>query len=58
MTKKDFQMIADVLARAAGGSPDDENMREYLARAFANMLADANPRFDRARFLTACKVAL
>lgn len=50
-TKKHFKAIAEVIRNAkALNTPDD------IAHAFAAMLAKQNPRFDLARFLTACGV--
>lgn len=57
MSKKDFELIADVLSEAQGiyaSSP--ENMRENIAYIFADVLSETNPRFDRDRFLIACDV--
>lgn len=69
MTRKDYILIADALRRArisvANGYPvactDDERSRDAqriaVHRATCHALADAlatdNPRFDRAKFLTA-----
>jgi hypothetical protein len=53
MTKKDFELIADVIGKAWHGSADT---RADIANAFADELEETNPRFDRARFLTACGV--
>ncbi len=45
MTKKDFEAIANIL---------DANMAdEGIVLDFADMLADQNPRFDRAQFIMA-----
>jgi len=48
MTARDFRAIADIIARFQGLT-----VEESLARAFADMLAQTNPRFDRSRFLAA-----
>ena len=53
MTKKDFELIAEVIGKAWHGSADT---RADIANAFADELESTNPRFDRARFLTACGV--
>jgi hypothetical protein len=54
MTKKDFQLIADVIRNA------DEIADEMTLSAIAENLADAlsttNPLFNRSLFLTACGV--
>ena len=54
MTRKDFQLIADVLRDldANVGAFHPGYARE-AATAFANALATTNPRFDRQRFLAA-----
>lgn len=56
MSRKDFELIADAMKRAARLSETD-NQRRGVERASAS-LADAlhatNPRFDRARFILAC----
>jgi len=48
MTKKHFVAIAAAIA-AIGNIVD----RQDAAHAIADIAADANPRFDRARFLKA-----
>lgn len=53
MTKKDFELIAEVIGNAWHGSADT---RADIANAFADELENTNPRFDRAKFLTACGV--
>jgi len=54
MTRKDFQLIADVLKNA--DEVADQQSIEAMAEMFADELATTNPNFDRARFLTACGV--
>lgn len=61
MTRKDFELIADVLRKHRASYPGhwDPNLRRACddhAKAFADRLALVNPRFDRARFLAACGV--
>jgi hypothetical protein len=55
MTRKDFQLIADVLCNftADGG---DTIERDAMAYDFADKLQEINPRFDRRRFLVAAGV--
>lgn len=53
MTRKDYVMIAEVIATSWHGS--DETQAD-LANNFADVLENDNPRFDRDRFLTACGV--
>jgi hypothetical protein len=48
MSRKDFQLIAEVLA-----TEPETHTRLRLAVAFADRLARTNGRFDRARFLRA-----
>ena len=64
MTRKDYQLIADVL-RERGTQADKSDapwMKGFrsahvaLARDFADALAADNPRFDRTRFFKACGV--
>jgi hypothetical protein len=45
MTRKDFEAIAHIL--------DANIAEEGLVLDFADMLAEQNPRFDRARFIEA-----
>lgn len=51
MTRKDYQLIAEVFARSAG-----DDLAKLIALNLADKLAEDNPRFDKARFLTACGV--
>jgi hypothetical protein len=57
MTRKDFQLIADVLSavlKAKENNPANRVVVEELAVAFASELAKTNPRFNKERFLNAC----
>jgi len=58
MTRKDFVLLAATLrtTRSAVESPDYKAACELTARNMAHVLANDNPRFDRARFLGACGV--
>jgi hypothetical protein len=61
MTKKDFDLIADILASFKAGIPKD-NLRELgeyrtLCGMFAEKLFTTNPRFNRDLFLAECEVA-
>lgn len=51
MTRQDFQLIADVIHDFDGLS---SLQKVNLGYAFADALAETNPRFDADRFLTAC----
>ena len=53
MTRKDFQLIADVIATSWHGSQDT---REDIANRMADALASTNDRFNRDIFLKACGV--
>lgn len=52
MTRKDYILIAKVLANysAEGGVTIE---RDEIARALADAFSAENPRFDRAKFLSA-----
>ena len=50
MTRKDFQLIANVIANT---NPTD---RQCLALDFANALKATNPRFNIELFVNACQV--
>jgi hypothetical protein len=68
MTRKDYELIAGAM-RAANvyfssammPSADESEMKRaainYAANQLADRLAEDNPRFDRARFIEACKGA-
>lgn len=56
MTKKDFELIANVFRNQYTGHGSPEWVRESLAVKMAEALATTNPKFDRARFLAACGV--
>ncbi len=52
MTRKDFQMIADVVSSTlATVTPE---ARQCLALDFAAQLGKTNARFDQVRFVKAC----
>lgn len=62
-SKKDFVAVAAVIKSIGHRQfhkPDFADgvdaAREYIARDLANLYAQQNPRFDRARFLAACGV--
>ena len=61
MTRQDFQLIADVLNRGKVLEHGTRQVQwnaalDYAARSFAVELAQTNPRFNKAEFLTACGV--
>ena len=51
MTRKDFQLIADVVSAI-----DNVDTRNQVALNFVTTLDKTNNRFDSVRFLLACKV--
>ena len=53
MTRKDYVIIAETLATAWW---DSEYVKSGVVHTLADALEADNPRFDRARFLTACGV--
>jgi hypothetical protein len=55
MTRKDYQLIASVLANFIGDTGDVID-RDGVAYALATALAEDNPRFDRNKFLIAAGV--
>ena len=56
MTRKDFQLIADVLRAHQDGGRNDRVVRG-LAMSFAIELAKTNPRFNKELFIKACQKA-
>ena len=54
MTRKDFQLIADVVANTLATVKPEA--RQCLALDFAAALAETNTRFDAHRFVKACLV--
>ena len=64
MTKRDFQAIARAIHESEISQLRicDENQKNIVlechsgtASRIANVLAESNPRFDRARFIEACE---
>ena len=53
MTKKDYELIAEVLATSWHGS---QELKSGIAYNMAEALEDTNPRFNREIFLKACGV--
>ena len=54
MTKKDFQLIADVIRALPYWTAEEKKTRKDLTFRFADQLAETNPRFDRDKFIRAC----
>lgn len=57
MTRKDYELIATIIAAMPTFAATLRDQKESTARQFADRLASDNPRFDRDRFLKACGVA-
>jgi len=55
MTRKDFQLIADVIKGHTEGKSD--HVMRGFALSMAIELQKTNSRFDKVRFLEACGVA-
>lgn len=53
MTRQDFALIA----RTIRDLPEAPEVRERVAKEFARVLGWDHPRFDRAKFMTACGVS-
>jgi len=58
MTKKDFEMVADVIKEMPSCSPNLRAQKESVARSFAERFAQINPRFNLAIFAKACGLEL
>ena len=56
LTRKDYQLSAQVFANVGEMVELSETIGADLARNLAEALQADNPRFDRARFLEACGV--
>lgn len=61
MTKKDFELIANVLKQARllcneelSNYDDDILFLDTLSKRFSDTLASKNPRFNKDKFLIAC----
>jgi hypothetical protein len=65
MTRKDFELIARILLHSKPVIPPFAELGNYTigkqeqwentVEHFAEMLGATNPRFDKARFIAACK---
>jgi hypothetical protein len=55
MSRKDFNAIAEAF-RQLNEETMNHGAISLCAKRIANVCADSNPRFDRARFLAACGV--
>jgi hypothetical protein len=54
MTRKDFELIAQTLAAVKPNNGKKLDMWDDTVRQFAHVLAQVNPRFDKAKFKRAC----
>ena len=54
MTHQHFRTIAAIIRAMPTHAPTLRAQRESCASAFADALSLTNPRFNRARFLSAC----
>ena len=54
MTRKQFQIIANIIAAMPTHKPSLRAQKRSCALAFANGLAKENPRFNLDKFLAAC----
>ena len=58
MTRKDYELIAGVFANFSKVCEIEETIGANIARELATELEIENPRFNRARFLSACGVKM
>jgi hypothetical protein len=56
MTKKDYELIAEVLKGLRADFGDSPVALDVVASELASELQHTNERFNRARFLSACGV--
>ena len=56
LTRKHFNAIAEIIRMDKGMYSDGEHMRQLIGRELASLCLQENPRFDHARFLTACDI--
>jgi len=54
MTRKDFQLIADVIKDARDNNVITKDQSRNLASMFCSELHKTNERFDSGRFISAC----
>lgn len=55
MTKKDFEAFATMIREYADDYDLNIEQRSDLAERTAHIFERANPRFDRVRFIEACR---
>jgi hypothetical protein len=54
MTRKDFEAIAATINAAADANRGNAGVLLEVAQGIAEHCATVSPRFDRARFISAC----
>ena len=54
MTRKDFELIADILNNYHTGEKAQKDTVAQIALTFAHRLQATNPRFNVQRFVQAC----
>lgn len=56
MTKKDYETVAASIAKARYGLKDYKHQAaiDEVVEELADAFSDANPKFDRGRFMNAC----
>jgi hypothetical protein len=60
MTKRDYELIAEAINKAARGLDEEpvrkspENFARAIGEVFAERLRSTNPHFDSERFVRAC----
>lgn len=58
MTKKDFELVASVIASYPDFSPSLRTSKVSFAASFAKRFTQVNPRFDVTIFAKACGLAV
>lgn len=56
MTKKDYELIANVIYSLYLGHENWNRNGQQVASKFADKLAEHNPKFNRSKFLEACGI--
>lgn len=56
MTKKHFEALAEIVRDACGFAYVNKHAQRWLALRLAAVCQETNPRFDRERFMRACKL--
>ena len=56
MTRKDYELVANAIARMPTFAPTLRTTQHSVARALADAFETDNPRFNRETFLKACGI--